>query len=531
MRAAIYLRVSSAGQEDNWSLATQEDSCRAYAAAKGWAVAAVYRDVHTGAEVFERPGLTQLRAEMRAGAFDVLLVHALDRLSRDQNHQGLVLSEAEHAGVLWDSATEDIDDSPTGKILRAVIGGMAELERLKIMERTQRGKRARVAAGKYNPGQKAPYGYVWVDPVTKERLAIDPLTSPIVERIFNGIAGGGSARGTALELNRDGVPTPTGRGKDWYATTISIIVNHPVYVGEARAYRWTVEKERGGRKRVRPQSEETHVVLPGVAPAIVTPEIAAAARERLGRNRQEATRNNKNPEDALLRAGYARCGYCGRPMTITRHRQTNRVVYRCNPGNRDRFGCPHFGINADILDSAVMGRVEEVLTRPEIIAVELERLRRDDPTAADLDAVETRLEAIERQRGNLTRKLALFDDDKAAAPLIAEIGSLTEQLRALHREREALEAQRHGWVQAQEQLADLERWCRIQSTNLGLLTYEQKRLALFALGAEVRVWSTDHDPRYEISIRLEVANPDIAKTTARRSTTATWRPRRRGSTG
>jgi hypothetical protein len=109
---------------------------------------------------------------------------------------------------------------------------------------------------------------------------------------------------------------------------------------------------------VRKQAEDTHVLLPDVAPALVAEEVAAAARERLACNRQQATRNNKNPEDALLRAGYARCGYCGRPMTITRHRQTNRVVYRCNPGNRDRFGCPHFGINAGILDAAVMARVE-----------------------------------------------------------------------------------------------------------------------------------------------------------------------------
>ena len=213
-RVAIYCRVSSAGQEDNSSLATQEASCRTYAAERGWTVVEVYRDVHTGAEVFERPGLTTLRSDMRAGRLDVLLVHALDRLSRDQNHQGLVLSEAEHAGVIWDSATEDIDNTPTGKILRAVIGGMAELERLKIAERTNRGKRARVESGKYNVGCRAPYGYRW-DGEGKERLTVDPSTAPIVQRIFNDIAVGGSARQIALALTRDGVPSravAAGRG-------------------------------------------------------------------------------------------------------------------------------------------------------------------------------------------------------------------------------------------------------------------------------------------------------------------------------
>ena len=236
-RAAIYLGVSSAGQEDNWSLATQEASCRAYAKAKGWDAAAVYKDVHTGAEVFERPGLTELRAAMRAGAFDVLLVPALDRLSRDQNHQGLVLSEAEHAGVLWDSATEEIDDSPTGKILRAVIGGMAELERLKIAERTQRGMWARVAAGKIKPGPKPPYGYAWSGE-DKARFEIDPDTASIVQRLFREIESGGSARQTALGLTRDGIPTPTGRTDYWQRTSVVAIVRNPVYTGSVEAFRW-----------------------------------------------------------------------------------------------------------------------------------------------------------------------------------------------------------------------------------------------------------------------------------------------------
>jgi site-specific DNA recombinase len=48
-RVAVYCRVSSAGQEDNSSLATQEASCRSYAVERGWEVVAVYRDVFTGA--------------------------------------------------------------------------------------------------------------------------------------------------------------------------------------------------------------------------------------------------------------------------------------------------------------------------------------------------------------------------------------------------------------------------------------------------------------------------------------------------
>lgn len=208
-RAAIYCRVSSSGQEDNSSLGTQEAACRAYADEHGLDVTAVYRDVHTGAEVFERPQLTELRTAMRAGAFDVLIVHALDRLSRKQTHQGLILSEAEHAGVEWQSVTEDIDNSPQGQILRAVIGGMAEMERLKISERTVRGRLARARSGKLLPGKAPLFGYRWCD-ASKAAYAIDPIAGPLVQRIFASIAENQTIRSIAVQLSQEAIPTPTG---------------------------------------------------------------------------------------------------------------------------------------------------------------------------------------------------------------------------------------------------------------------------------------------------------------------------------
>jgi DNA invertase Pin-like site-specific DNA recombinase len=100
---------------------------------------------------------------MRAGRFDVLLVHALDRLSGTRTTRGWCSRRRSTPGCCGTRATEEIDDSPTGKILRAVIGGMAELERLKIAERTVRGRIARVQSGKLIPGGRPPYGYRWRD--------------------------------------------------------------------------------------------------------------------------------------------------------------------------------------------------------------------------------------------------------------------------------------------------------------------------------------------------------------------------------
>lgn len=504
-RVAIYVRVSSMGQEDNYSLQTQELACRAWCQDRGYDVAGVFKDVWTGAEVFERPGLSALRTGMRADSFDILLVYALDRLSRDTNHQGLVLSEAEHAGVLWQSVTEDIDNSPQGKIMRAVIGGMAELERLKIAERTQRGKRARIDSGKPSVGCRAPFGYRWTT-LAKDRLELDPLTAPVVRRIITSIASGTSARQMALTLMREGVATPSGRSAKWHVSTIRTLLANPVYGGQSVANRWTVTKVKG-KRRQKPTPETQHVRIENVAPPIVSQEMLNAARDRLAVNKRVATRNNANPEAALLRGGFIRCGYCGLAMRV--QNQNRGTFYRCNTSSRDQNGCPHHMISAHIIDGAVLQRMQHILSQPQIIRAEVAKLRQGDPTKANREAVQVRLAEIERQRSNLARRVATIDDDEIVGVLLAEMAALGTQHAALVAERSELVAERESWEFAQCRLDDLASWCQVVAHNIDLLNYEGRRLALDALGIQVRVWSTSHSPRYEIKMLPDVAGVQI----------------------
>ncbi len=85
--------------------------------------------------------------------------------------------------------------------------------------------------------------------------------------------------------------------------------------------------------------------------------------------------------------------------------------------------------------------------------------------------------------------------------------ALGTQQKQLQRERDDVEAERRSWQLAQERLNDLQCWCRVQSERLANLTYEQKRLALFALHVEATVWSKDHDPRFSIIMQIDLDNP------------------------
>ncbi len=82
-RAAIYARFSTELQRDR-SIDDQVALCRTHAERLGISVVATYHDsARSGASVLGRDGLMQMMEHAREKRFDVLIVEALDRLSRD----------------------------------------------------------------------------------------------------------------------------------------------------------------------------------------------------------------------------------------------------------------------------------------------------------------------------------------------------------------------------------------------------------------------------------------------------------------
>lgn len=92
-RAVIYSRVSTDAQErEGTSLETQERACQALVNERGWAVVRCIRDAASGSSL-ERPGIEELRDLLRRGDVDVIVSYAVDRLSRNQNHIGILFDD------------------------------------------------------------------------------------------------------------------------------------------------------------------------------------------------------------------------------------------------------------------------------------------------------------------------------------------------------------------------------------------------------------------------------------------------------
>jgi DNA invertase Pin-like site-specific DNA recombinase len=128
---AAYIRVSSKSQD----LGMQRDAITRAAKARGERVRVWYAEKTTG--VNERPELTRLREDVRAGKVDKLYVYRLDRLSR-----GGILEVLNLVHEFRDHGTslETIGDGftmtgPAADVILAVFAWVAEMERAAIRER------------------------------------------------------------------------------------------------------------------------------------------------------------------------------------------------------------------------------------------------------------------------------------------------------------------------------------------------------------------------------------------------------------
>lgn len=543
-KCAIYCRVSTAAQEDNTSLETQLADCRAYAMGRGWQIVGEFQEVQSGADYWERPRVQQALDLIRHGGVDVLLVRSLDRLSRETEHQAHALVEVERVGATIDSATENIDSSMEGSILRAVAGILAKAEREKIRQRTMRGKRERAETGHFIPGKKPPYGLLWGDD-EKSHLIPDPATAPTLLRMFREIGNGGSATAMARTLTKDGIPTPSGLLTPWRQSTIVKIVRNPIYTGQAVAFRYrrwkeTGDKRSGGKGKVakiavRPEAEQKPLPS-GRAPQIITPELFARVERQLGKNQSLATRGAIAPDSFLLRGGMARCGYCGGSLTARTERRKGREgerrYYQDSPANRHVHGCPSFTISAKELDAIVEERLMMVLEDPAFY----NQFIATDPSTATIapEKADTERAIAEREKriANLLGQLELLDGPEAVKvtnrikTLGKERDSLQETLAGMER-RDAKERDRMaeaellyttlaarlraaGDHEAAERVRDID-----PTSPLGMaamepadiyaenLTYAEKRRWLDLLGFQARVWATNHDPRWEVTSTID----------------------------
>src|SRR5258708_16788532 len=191
-RAALYARVSTDAQKQEGTIESQVVELKRQIAAAGHVLIREYiDDGYTGTEM-ERPGLKQLRADVKTGVFDAIYFLDFDRIARELAYQSIVLSELVNHGKQIIIKGKDYVNSPENKFAVAVFGAVAELERAKIMERTKRGWLHRVRQGDMTSNGHRIFGYDYVrkTPTSPCALVINEEQAAILRSVFEMFASG-----------------------------------------------------------------------------------------------------------------------------------------------------------------------------------------------------------------------------------------------------------------------------------------------------------------------------------------------------
>ena len=146
MRIATYLRVS----KEELNLENQRRQLATYAKSQDWEIVKEYTDTATGSNG-DRQGFKQMLNDATRREWDLLLVWAVDRISREgATAVFATLSQLTGYGVKFHSFSEPHLSTvgPFGDVILALYATFAKLERDKLIERTKAGLSRARAQGK-----------------------------------------------------------------------------------------------------------------------------------------------------------------------------------------------------------------------------------------------------------------------------------------------------------------------------------------------------------------------------------------------
>lgn len=493
-RAVIYARVSTDDQaEHGYSLQSQVEACRDYAARHEMAVIGRFQDDYSGAEL-DRPGLGNVRKLIDQRQVDAVIVYASDRLTRNLAHLLLLRDQMASADVELHYCNRGLShNTPEGQMTENIEGVFNEYWRAKIREGSMRGRNTKAGNGHCVLGGRPPFGYR----VEDGQAAVYEPEACTVRQIFAWYTFGDDTLPplSLMEITRrlnDGGPQPQ-RGGQWCPTTVLHLLKREQYAGVSY-YGKTRKAKRADGKKVnvkQPPERWVRIETPGLA--VIDADTYQAAQRRIGDNKREAARNTRR--DYLLR-GRLRCGRCGRAMSSissrhTSHGQRRAVeVYRCNNASRMSNAAPICGasVTAAKLDGPAWRWVVELIDDDENLERGLRDMRQRaeselEPKRERLAALSSLLERAERKVQKLIATFAEDDDadDIAQAAVKTQIRAIGKEREALAAERDQLTAELAAGTVTDAEWASIRHTARAVKARTANATPEQMRLLVEAL--------------------------------------------------
>ncbi len=447
--AALYARVSSDRQDVDLSVAAQLRALRDYAQRNGYLVAREYVDEAESGRIADRPQFSRMldEASKPEAPFKEILVWKFSRFTRKREHAVAFKSMLRRRGIRVVSITEQADDTPTGKLLEAIIESVDEFYSENLAQEVVRGMREAATRGFWMTTY-APYGYrrVYVQDGIKKRpkLELNPPADAVVRRIFDMVLQGKSILDVTKTLNAEGIPTTN--GKKWLKTTIHTMLDNEAYTGTLV---WGA-KAKDGAPPVR--VENAH-------PAIVSKRDFQKARKLLA-SRAPKKMNPRRASSPYLLSGLVKCETCGKAMTAAEAKSGRYTYYICHSLlKRGKGTCETPRLNAKSFEKLIVSEIREnVLTESNIrdlvklLDEEMDGVAREQRDR--LETIEEELEDVKKRLGRIWQVIETTDIEMAdASERIREHRERKEKLEIAAEEARALLSDRRQFLDSADTIA------------------------------------------------------------------------------
>lgn len=339
--AAVYARYSSDNQREE-SIDAQIRAIKEYAKHEGVSIVKIYADEAKSATTDQRPQFLQMMEDAVTGLFDYVIVHKLDRFSRDRYDAAFYKRHLRKNNVRLLSVLEHLDDSPESVLMESVLEGLAEYYSKNLARETMKGLKENAYKCKHTGGLP-PLGY---DIDAEKNYIINKTEAEAVRLIFDMYADGCGYGRIVDVLNEKAYKTK--RGKPFGKNSIHDILMNEKYIG-IYSYNKAVSKIGGSRNNHARKPEEEIIRIPDGVPAIVQADVFERVQSKMKSNQYAG--GALHAKRVYLLSGLIKCGLCGGAMIGCSVKGIS--YYQCNTRKRQKT-CDMKAVRKDYIEQSVI---------------------------------------------------------------------------------------------------------------------------------------------------------------------------------
>ena len=349
---------------------------------------------------------------------DYVIVHKVDRLARNRADDVSINAVIGRAGAMLISCSENIDETPSGRLLYGIMSTLAEYYSVNLGAEVSKGMEQKARSG--GTPRKAPLGYINVRETTDDGrevrvVGVDPERGPLIAWAFEQYATGDwSIHSLRKALEERGLTTRPSKNRP----SVPIANSKLHYILRNRYYLGIVKWK--------------DAEYPGNHEPLVDERTFEQVQRTLDTNNINGNKSWRH-DHYLKNSVY--CGRCGSRLGYTLAKKKYSYFY-CG-GRQRRNGCPQGYVNADVIERAVEGYYQRIALSPDRVERTLQLLHEgltDAREAADKEAAtqERRIIKLQRERQKL---LQLYYDDAIELDLFkteqARIATATNDARVV----------------------------------------------------------------------------------------------------